>query len=392
MRLNNVDSLEPLGHQSMPDVLQKSTDYDRLIKVFGVTPINEELLKMLPEKHKLLEIGYFFAHRDFDKLLESWKAGSEFAVLSGRGPSNVMHLGHLLIFDFVKWMQKTFRAPTFIPLSDDEKYVFLKINSLREGRYYAYDNALDIAALGLDERKSYFFISSKTREVYEMAIEMSTEVTLNEVKAVFGFTDSDNPGKYFYAIVQSAHILYPTLRKGYRSLVPIAIDQDPYIRLSRDIAERMKVPKPAAIHSKYLPGLTGEPMSASKPETAIFLDDPPKVIKKKIWRALTGGQPTVKEQKEKGGNPEKCVVFKWLEAFVLEPKEAKEWKEKCRRGEILCGECKRRLYEEITKMLKEHHKRKLKVAEKADKYFVHDVDWGEIDKVVEKTKKLLEQF
>ncbi|ABU82477.1 tryptophan--tRNA ligase [Ignicoccus hospitalis] len=372
--------------------LQKSTDYDRLIKVFGVTPLSEEVLNKLPERHKLFEIGYFFAHRDFDKVLEGWERGEEFAILTGRGPSNVMHLGHMLLFDFVAWMQKTFKVPAYIPLSDDEKYVFLKVDSLREAAFYAYDNALDIAALGFDEKKTYFFISTKTPEIYEMSVELSTEVTLNEVKAVFGFTDSDNPGKYFYSVVQSAHILFPTVRKGYRSLVPIAIDQDPYIRLSRDIAERKKLPKPAALHSKYLPGLTGEPMSASKPETAIFLDDPPKVIKEKIWKALTGGQPTVKEQREKGGDPERCVVFKWLEAFVLDPKEAEEWKGRCRRGEVLCGECKKKLYEGIVRILKEHHERKLKLADKADKFFLHPVDWGEVDKVKEKTKRLLEQF
>ncbi len=376
----------------MPDALQKITDYERLIKVFGVTPITDELIQQLPSKHKLFEIGYFFAHRDFDKVIEAWRNGEEFAVLTGRGPSNVMHLGHLLIFDFVVWLQRTFNVPTFIPLSDDEKYVFLKVNSLKEADYYAYDNALDIAALGLDSKKTYFFISTKMMDVYRMAVEISTEVTLNEVKAVFGFSDSDNPGKYFYACVQAAHILYPTLRKGYRSLVPIAIDQDPYIRLSRDIAERIKVAKPAALHSKYLPGLTGEPMSASVPETAIFLSDDPKTIKKKIWRALTGGQPTVKEQREKGGNPEKCVVFKWLQAFVLSPKEAEEWKEKCKKGEVLCGECKRKLYQEIVRMLKEHHEKKLKIADKADKFFAHDVDWGTIDTIKEKTRELLNKF
>lgn len=376
----------------MASSLDKVTDYDRLMKVFGVEPITDEILSMLPSRHKLLEIGYFFAHRDFDKVLREWKEGKEFAILTGRGPSNYMHLGHLIIFDFVKWLQDVARVPVFIPLSDDEKYVFLKIDDLRQGRKLAYSNALDILALGFDEKKTNLFISSMFHEVYEIAIKISVEVTLNEVKAVFGFSDSDNPGKYFYACIQAAHILYPTLRKGYRSLVPIAIDQDPYMRLSRDIATRIKVPKPAAIHSKYLPGLTGEPMSSSKPETAIFLNDPPKVIKKKIWRALTGGRPTLEEQRKYGGEPEKCVVFQWLQAFVLTPKEAEEWKEKCKSGEIVCGDCKRKLYEALVERLREHHKKKLEIADKVDKYFMHPVDWGVIEKVVEETEELLKQF
>ncbi len=376
----------------MPETLEKSTDYDRLIKVFGVEPLTEDTISLLPSKHKLLEMGYFFAHRDFDKLLMEWKEGKEFAVLTGRGPSNDMHLGHLIIFDFVKWLQDVTKAPVFIPLSDDEKYVFLKINDLKEGRKLAYSNALDILALGFDEKRTNLFISSMFHEVYEMAIKVSVEVTLSEVKAVFGFKESDNPGKYFYSCIQVAHILYPTLRKGYRSLVPIAIDQDPYIRLARDIASRMKVPKPAAIHSKYLPGLTGEPMSASKPETAIFLNDPPKVIKKKIWRALTGGKPTLEEQRKYGGDPEKCVVFQWLKVFVLTPKEAEEWKEKCKSGEIVCGECKKKLYEALKDMLKKHHQKKLEVVDKIDRYFLHPVDWGVVEQVRRETEELLKQF
>ncbi len=376
----------------MPDALEKITDYDRLIKVFGVSRITDELLKELPEKHKLFEIGYFFAHRDFDKVISAWKRGESFAILTGRGPSNVLHLGHLLIFDFVAWMQRTFKVPVFIPLSDDEKYVFKKVKNLRDSEFYAYDNALDIAALGFDERWTNFFISTKMLDVYQLAVTLSRFTTLNEVKAVFGFTDSDNPGKYFYAVVQSAHILYPTWRKGFTSLVPIAIDQDPYIRLSRDIAERIKLPKPAALHSKYLPGLTGEPMSASKPETAIFVTDKPKEIKKKIWAALTGGQPTIEEQRQKGGDPEKCVVFQWLQAFVLDVKEAEELKERCRSGQQLCGDCKKTLYKAMIKRLKDHHKKKIEMIDKVDKFFMHPVDHGVLDEIRKKEEELLKEF
>lgn len=53
-------------------------------------------------------------------------------------------------------------------------------------------------------------------------------------------------------------------------LVPMAIDQDPYFRLVRDNANRMKQPspKPALIHSKFLTALQGAggKMSASDPK------------------------------------------------------------------------------------------------------------------------------
>lgn len=53
-------------------------------------------------------------------------------------------------------------------------------------------------------------------------------------------------------------------------LIPMAIDQDPYFRLVRENASRMRFPspKPALIHSKFLTALQGSggKMSASDPK------------------------------------------------------------------------------------------------------------------------------
>ncbi|CAN0404194.1 unnamed protein product, partial [Scytosiphon promiscuus] len=38
-------------------------------------------------------------------------------------------------------------------------------------------------------------------------------------------------------------------------LIPCAIDQDAYFRMTRDVAPRMKLKKPALIHSRFFPGL-----------------------------------------------------------------------------------------------------------------------------------------
>ena len=67
-------------------------------------------------------------------------------------------------------------------------------------------------------------------------------------------------------------------------LIPAAIDQDPYWRITRDVAEKMGFYKPAQIHSKFLPSLnaTGGKMSSSKPETAVFTTDEPEVIEKSV--------------------------------------------------------------------------------------------------------------
>jgi tryptophanyl-tRNA synthetase len=102
-------------------------------------------------------------------------------------------------------------------------------------------------------------------------------------------------------------------------------------------------------------------MSASMPETAIYLTDGPKEIKKKIMNAFTGGRPTITEQRKLGGNPDICPVHQYF-YYLFEEDDNKmaELNEKCKRGEILCGECKQLLVERVTKFLLEHQTKREK--------------------------------
>ena len=60
--------------------------------------------------------------------------------------------------------------------------------------------------------------------------------------------------------------------------------QDPYFRMTRDVAPRMSCSKPALLHSTFFPALQGaqSKMSASDPNTSIFLTDTDKQIKNKV--------------------------------------------------------------------------------------------------------------
>ena len=73
------------------------------------------------------------------------------------------------------------------------------------------------------------------------------------------------------------------------------IDQDPHFRITRDIAESLGYPKPALIHSKMLPGLLGDRVmstSGEQKDNALFLNDPPKEVQRKVRNAFTGGRAT----------------------------------------------------------------------------------------------------
>lgn len=60
--------------------------------------------------------------------------------------------------------------------------------------------------------------------------------------------------------------------------------QDPYFRMTRDVAPRLGFHKPALMHSTFFPALQGAQtkMSASDENSAIFLTDTANQIKKKV--------------------------------------------------------------------------------------------------------------
>lgn len=356
--------------------LEKSSEYNKLIEIFGALPFNEEILNKFREKHIFLQLNMVFAHRDFDKYLKEKEDGKTVAIVSGRGPSEELHLGHLCLFEFIKYLQGELNAKVFIPLSDDEKYVFQKVDSLEKAYKYALSNALSIISLGFKEEDTKLYISTRSEWVYRLAINFSRNLTYNTVKATFGFEEETNIGEIFYAAVQASHILGPTIMYNYPVLVPIGMDQDPYMRLSRDIAGKMKIFKPASIYLKFIRGLTGEPMSASKPETSIFITDPPEVIKRKIWAAFTGGRATIEEQRKLGGEPEKCIVCEWLSIFHFKNlNEIREHYNKCIHGEIICGECKNTLTKTLIKYVEEHNRKRKENIDRLPKFFEHEIQW-----------------
>lgn len=82
-------------------------------------------------------------------------------------------------------------------------------------------------------------------------------------------------------------------------------------------------------------------MSASIDSSAIFMKDTPNQIKTKINKyAFSGGQVTVEEQREKGGNADVDVSFNYLKFFMEEDEELARIKEDYTTGKMLTGELK----------------------------------------------------
>lgn len=348
--------------QVTPWEVEGIVDYDKLIDEFGTERLTPNLLKIIEniagELHPLLRRGFFFSHRDLKKVLEAYKKGQGFFLYTGRGPTGMMHIGHLIPFLVVKWFQEKFKVPAIIQITDDEKFLYKEEFSLETTRRYAAENIYDIIACGFDPDLTFIFQDSEYTNFYPLAVKIAKKITLSTVKAVFGFKNETNIGLIFFPAVQAM----PCFLLEKQCLIPAAIDQDPYWRVQRDIAPKLGYPKTAAIHSKFLPGLEGPTgkMSASKEETAIYLTDKPDTVKQKIMKyAFTGGQATLKEQREKGGNPNICTVYQWLN-FLLEEDDLKikSREAKCRAGELICGDCKTYLYDKLADFLLKHQQKR----------------------------------
>lgn len=356
-------------------------DYDKLVERFGTQRITEELLRRIKKHaktlHPMLRRNIFYSHRDLGWILDEYEKGSKFVLYTGRGPSGDTHLGHLMPWIFTKYLQDSFDAKLLFQLTDDEKFLFSESLSLEDTKKYAYENALDVIALGFHSKKTEIFLDTEfIASQYRLALKVAKRVTFSTAKAVFGFDNSNNIGSIFFTSIQSVPAFLESERQGKAvpCLIPCAIDQDAHFRVSRDVAPMLGYPKPSLIHCKFFPSLTGsDKMSASKTETSIFTTDAPEVAKKKIIDAFTGGQATIREQKEKGGNPNVCSIYQYyFYIFEEDDEKVKELGKSCAQGEILCGECKSRLAERVAKFLGLHQKKREKARDKLEEFMIKD--------------------
>jgi len=271
-------------------------------------------------------------------------------------------------------MQDKFGCRVFIPFSDDEKFLFNKNLSFEDSKKFAYDNLLDILALGFDPKKTEIIIDfeNMNQELYNLAVTCSKTITNSTVKSAFGFKNSSNIGINFYPAMQAAHILYPTVKYHVPSLVVVGADQDVFIKLSRDVAHKLRLPKPGDILSKFLPSLSGKSkMSSSDPNSAIYTTDSMKDIEKKIKKAFSGGRDTVDEHREKGGNPDVDVCYQYLNLFLEEDnaKLGKIYKD-YKSGSLLSGDLKKYTIDKLQKFLKQHQKNREKAKSQVKKFVV----------------------
>ena len=186
-----------------PYHVEGKVDYERLVREFGLGKIDKKLLtrieKHTKKLHPMLKRQVFFAHRDLNWILDEFEKGNKFFLYTGCGPSGPVHLGHAMIWYFVKWLQDAFDVELYFQFTDDEKFLYKKDLTYDKVQEWMEENMQDIIAVGFDPKKTHFVVDTKHASImYPQAIQVAKHLTFSTVRSAFGFSDSNNVGSIFF--------------------------------------------------------------------------------------------------------------------------------------------------------------------------------------------------
>jgi tryptophanyl-tRNA synthetase len=212
------------------------------------------------------------------------------------------------------------------------------------------DAAMDFLSLGLDPKKSIFWIQSDIPEVLELTWILSTITSMGLLERAHSYKDkiaqglSPNHGLFAYPVLMAADILL-----FQAEVIPVGKDQKQHIEMTRDIAisfnhqygETFTLPEPQINEDlSVIPGVDGRKMSKSYDNTIpIFL--PEKQLRKRIMSIQTDSTPMAEPK-----DPNKCNVFSLFKLFAS-PKEIALLAENYARGGYGYGDAKKELFEKI---------------------------------------------
>jgi len=229
-------------------------------------------------------------------------------VLSGIRPTGHLHLGNYFgaVKNFVK-MQESNECYFFIA-----DYHSLTTHPHPDNLQGNVRQVLvEYLAAGLDPEKATLYLQSDIPETAELYLFLNMNAYLGELERVTTFKEKArkqpnnvNAGLLTYPTLMAADIIIHKATK-----VPVGKDQEQNLEMTRTFARRFNhmygtefFPIPTAYNFGQqlvkIPGLDGSgKMGKSEGEAnAIFLNDEPKVIRKKIMRAVSDSGPIEKNQ------------------------------------------------------------------------------------------------
>jgi len=215
-------------------------DYSRLFEDFGISSF-DEILPELDRPHPYMRRKIIFGHRNYDSVLRAMLQHRPFAVMSGFMPSGKAHFGHMMVMNEIIWHQKQ-GGDAFVAIADMEAHAVRGISWSKCRELGIEEYILSLIALGF-EPSGHIYFQSKNWHMRDLAFELGAWANFSEVSSIYGFSGETSIAHMDSVMAQSADILHPQLREygGPKPVViPVGADQDPHIKLTRDLAYRMR--------------------------------------------------------------------------------------------------------------------------------------------------------
>src|SRR5512136_23123 len=214
----------------------QTVDVEKLFSDFGIDPI-APVISQLPVVPYFMRRGIVVGHRDYHQIATAIRNHSPFHILTGFMPSGHPHLGHLMVMKEVVWHVQQ-GGNGYITIADREAHAVRGL-SWEKCREFGKEYLACLYALGF-EGQTYF--QSKNDRLKDLAFEAATKVNFSELTAIYGFGPDTDLAHADSVITQVADILFPQVdREPAPTLVPVGVDQDPHIRLTRGIAHKMRM-------------------------------------------------------------------------------------------------------------------------------------------------------
>jgi tryptophanyl-tRNA synthetase len=223
-------ALDPWGSSTV-------SDYRKLFDQFGIEQF-DEVLDEVPDPHYLMRRGVIFGHREYREIARAMQHDEPFAALSGFMPTGDPHIGHKLVFDEIIWHQQQ-GGEAYGLIADLEAHSARGL-SWAEIDEHARNYILSLLALGFDPEEGELYRQSENRAVQDLGFELGAEANFSELQAIYDFDGETDVSHMQSVVTQMADILYPQLDEPKPTVIPVGPDQDPHIRLSRDLAQRMR--------------------------------------------------------------------------------------------------------------------------------------------------------
>ncbi|GAA0650814.1 tryptophan--tRNA ligase [Salarchaeum japonicum] len=234
-------TLDPWGSSTV-------SDYEKLFGEFGIEAF-DDLLDEVPNPHYLMRRAIIFGHRDYRRVLDAMRADEPFAALSGFMPTGDPHIGHKLVFDEIIWHQQQ-GGDAYALIADLEAHAARGL-TWEEIDEHSRNYLLSLLALGFDPEEGTLYRQSENRELQDLAFELGAEANFSELEAIYGFGGETDVSHMQSVVTQMADILYPQLEEPKPTVIPVGPDQDPHIRLARDLASRARYFKVTEAYASF---------------------------------------------------------------------------------------------------------------------------------------------